>query len=321
MSVKLDLRDKKILMVLDTDATQPLSKIAKQLNISKEAVAYRMRRLEEQEIIVNYITLSHFAKTGLIHFKLYIQYSQIGKAERESIIAYLSTLSNVGWLASTEGIYDLAIAIRFQNVYEFEDFKDAFCAKFDRHFQIVHVAILTEAETKPRSYILPEVKVKDAIFLHCDKAESEQLDAEDWKVLHALATNARASAHELAKETGLTERVIRYRRKEMERKGIIVGYKLSINYRKLGYLFFKCFVSFRNLTEESYRELRTYLRLHPNVIYWIKIVGAWDAELEIEVPSVEDFYALLAEMKDRFGSIVYRFDATLVSTEHKIVHA
>ena len=79
MPRKLDLRDKRILMELDTDATQPLKAIAKKLGISKEAVAYRIRQLEKKDIIVNYIALSHFTKTGLIHFKIYVQFSRISK--------------------------------------------------------------------------------------------------------------------------------------------------------------------------------------------------------------------------------------------------
>ncbi len=133
-------------------------------------------------------------------------------------------------------------------------------------------------------------------------------------------THARASSVELEKTTGITQRVIRYRIAELEKKGIIVGYKLAINYRQLGFLFFKCFITFRNLTNEQYMTFREYVRTSPNIIYWIKTIGSWDAELEIESASVEDYYALISEIKSRFAPIILRIDSTLVSKEHIINH-
>jgi DNA-binding Lrp family transcriptional regulator len=321
VNYKLDKRNKKILMLLDTDATISLSRMAKQLKISKEAVAYRIKKLEKDEIIAKYITLTHFAKTGLIHFKLYLQYSNVNKESKEEIIAYLSSVKNIGWLASTKGSFDLMLSIRFKTIFEFETFKDTFCRKFDKYFQNMEFAILTEAETKPRAYIMPETVAQTVHFIHCDNAKEEKLDDEDIIIIHALSDNARANAAELSKITGLTERIIRYRRQNLENRGIIVGYKLAIDYRKLGYLFFKCFVNFKNLNEKSYDAFRAYIRMQPNIIYWIKTIGSWNAELEIESQSIEEYYDLISEMEDKFSNIIVRIDSTLVSEEHVIKHA
>lgn len=316
----LDRRDKLILLMLDTDATTPLSEIAKKLKISKEAVLYRIRQLEARGIILQYVTLTHFAKIGLIHFKAYLQFNTISSESKQKIIDYLYSAPEIGWLATTEGAFDLMFSIRFRTIFEFEDFKDTFCQKFDKFIQSTQIAILTEAETKPRYYLLPEYNDKKVTFLHCDKDIPEKLDEEDWKILHSIATHARASSVELEKTTGITQRVIRYRRAELEKKGVIVGYKLAINYRQLGFLFFKCFITFRNLTNEQYLTFREYVRASPNIIYWIKTIGSWDAELEIESASVEDYYALIGEIKSRFAPIILRIDSTLVSKEHIITH-
>jgi Lrp/AsnC family transcriptional regulator, leucine-responsive regulatory protein len=317
----LGLKDKKILIELDTNATQPLNRIAKKLRLSREVVAYRIKQMEQRGIILSYNTLSHFAKTGMVHFKLYVKYSRISQQQRKEIIAYLVKFKNVGWLVSAEGLFDLMLAIRFRDVYEFEQFKDRFFQLYDKYFHEVKFAILTEAETKPRYYILPQTNLRPTLFLHCDEASITPLDKTDRKVLSAISGHARDSYTSLARKTGLSERVIRYRRHELEKKGVIVGYKLKIDYRKLNYLFFKCFLTLRKMTPERYRAFRSYVRLHQNIIYWIKIVGPWDAELEIEVPSVEEFYEVANEIKDKFSDIVDTFDSSLVSKEHILVHA
>jgi len=321
MVFNLDVTDKKILLELDTDATIPLSSVAKKIRISREVVAYRVKKLEENRIILDYITLSHFAKTNLIHFKIYIKYGKITSEIRKEIIDYLMKFPTVGWLASAEGIFDLMISVRFSDIYSFENFKDAFFQKYDAHFHEVRMAILTEAETKPRYYILPE-KIKNyKTILHCDQADPVVMDDIDKNLLTAISTKARESYHDLARTMNIPEQVLRYRRKKLEKIGVIAGYKIVINYSKLNYLFFKCFIKFRNINDARYSTLREYVRIHPNIIYWIKTIGSWDAELEIETPSPQNFYKIVNEIREQFADIIETFESSLVSQEHKIAHA
>ena len=98
--IKLDDKDRRILLELDTNATVGLNDIARKLRMSKEAVSYRIRQLGEKKIISNYITIAHFARLGLIHYKLYIKYSHITPEKKREVIEYVKKQSNLGWLAS-----------------------------------------------------------------------------------------------------------------------------------------------------------------------------------------------------------------------------
>src|SRR3989338_3581771 len=79
--IKLDAKDRKILLELDTDATQSLKAIAKKLHTSKEVVSYRIKQMEKEGIISNYIAVLHFAKLGLTYYRLYLKYSHISPEE------------------------------------------------------------------------------------------------------------------------------------------------------------------------------------------------------------------------------------------------
>jgi hypothetical protein len=79
-------------------------------------------------------------------------------------------------------------------------------------------------------------------------------------------------------------------------------------------------ITFRNLTEAQYQKFREYVRVSPNIIYWIKTIGSWDAELEIESASIEEYFTLISRLKDEFAPIIQRIDSTLVSKEHTITH-
>jgi DNA-binding Lrp family transcriptional regulator len=69
--------------------------------------------------------------------------------------------------------------------------------------------------------------------------KDRKLDAADVEILKLLANNARMSAMELSRKTGLTQRQVLYRIKELERERIIMGYTTSLNLEVIGMQFFK----------------------------------------------------------------------------------
>lgn len=318
--MELDTKDRKILLELDNDATMSLKQIARKLRTTKEVVAYRIKQLEEKGVIANYITLSHFAKMGMTHYKLYIKYSHITAGKKKEVMKFILRQKDLGWLASCEGDFDLMIAVRFHSIFDFEKFKDEFFSRFDSVFQRNSFAILTEAETYPRQY-LGEKNLSRKVFVFCSPAHAEKLDKEDITIIKALSKNSRASSTEIANSTGLTDRIVRYRRQQLEKSGVIVGYKLALNYRKLNYLFFKCLVKLQNANEKRLHDLKLFARQHPNVVHCLKVVGEWDMELEIEAPSMEEFYNISNEIREKFSDIIQTFSSVLVSEEHSITHA
>jgi len=70
MSIKLDIKDKKILYELDMDARQSISSIAKRVGLSKEVVNYRIRRMEKEGLIDGYYAIIEYSKLGYMYCRL-----------------------------------------------------------------------------------------------------------------------------------------------------------------------------------------------------------------------------------------------------------
>lgn len=64
---------------------------------------------------------------------------------------------------------------------------------------------------------------------------SSNFDEIDLKILKILTENARTPYTEIARVLGLSEAAVRKRIKKLERKGVIEGYTIKINYKLLGY--------------------------------------------------------------------------------------
>ena len=72
--MELDIRDRKLLYSMDFYARQPLSQIARSLRISKQALTYRLERLEKENIIQGYYCDINPSKIGLTIYLVYFKF-------------------------------------------------------------------------------------------------------------------------------------------------------------------------------------------------------------------------------------------------------
>ena len=127
----------------------------------------------------------------------------------------------------------------------------------------------------------------------------------DLELLNKLSVNARASLVELSKACGMTVPAIKYKLRQLEKKGVIVGYKAEIDFRKIGYSFFKV-----DLVLEDYSivpQLAEYLRMNPNVIFRDVTIGGSDFEFDCELGSVQELYQLIEDLKQKFPKKVREY--------------
>ena len=68
--VNIDLKDRKILYELDFDSRQSYRSIGKKVGLSKDIVASRVKKLEEDGIIKKYYTVIDYSKLGYEYFKV-----------------------------------------------------------------------------------------------------------------------------------------------------------------------------------------------------------------------------------------------------------
>lgn len=67
------------------------------------------------------------------------------------------------------------------------------------------------------------------------KDSKKERDQTDWQLLLALQENARASYSELGRKVGLSTPAVIDRIRKMEEGGVIKGYRVEIDPKKLGY--------------------------------------------------------------------------------------
>ncbi len=109
--IKLDKIDYKILKLLYKDARIPTTEIAKQVDISSDAVQYRIKRLLKEKIIQRFICWLDRKVLGYQHYKVLLRLQHATSKQQEKLIKYCESHPNIIFYASIVGSWDLELDI------------------------------------------------------------------------------------------------------------------------------------------------------------------------------------------------------------------
>lgn len=319
LALRLDLKDERILYELDKNARLSSSAIAKEVGLTPEGVAYKIKRFEEEGIITNYQVVVNLAKLGLFHFKIFLSFAHLPSEKLSEIITRLKAIEDVKWIVACRGNWDMIITIFTTDVTKADAIKLNVLDIFGKHIRKKSFSILVAAETYNRNYLVEGKNIINsrAVMKQDGRATIDDLDL---RLLKTLTKNSRQSLVTLARELETTPRIISYRIKQLEKKKLILGYKMAIDYKKTGIKFHKCLVYLAAANAKRRADLVQYFLMHPNIIHNVQVISDWDYEPEFETSTEEEFENILAEMNDRFSDVISFIDVLTISQEHKFVY-
>lgn len=320
MATKLDLKDQKLLYELDNNSRQSASKIGKKIGLSPEVVNYRIKRLEKEKIITQYQLIVNLSTLNIYQFKICLSFQHIKSEVLGTKIEELKKMDSIKWIISSKGNWDLILSCETDSLENIDDLKNKILTKFGNYINKKALSILIEAQTYNRNYLIDDKSLLSDSRIIMKKSNIIKIDDLDIKILKSLAENSRKPIIDIASELKQTVRIINYRIKQLEKNKIILGYKIALNYEKLGLKFFKIFVYLDNPQEEKINSLISYLKQNRNTIHHVKVLGNWDLEPEFEVHSEEEFNMILQEIKDKYSDIIKNIEIVAISKEHKFVY-
>ena len=311
MSYKLDKINQKILYELDKNCRISDNQLAKKVKRSREAVRNRILKLQKDGIIQGFITSINPSKIGYMFFKMYFQLSNI-PTERKKFYEYFKKLPGLYWFGGNDGVWDLHATIYAKNVKEFNKLKNKIYTDFKHLIIKRDIGTLVNVRQYPKRYLVKGIKERLEPTIFADDIVDNILDELDQKILNNLAQNARINLVELSKKTKSTVDIVRNRIKKMEKKEIIIQYRVAINHTKLGYDLFKAFIFFNNLSEKDEIKLYEYVKQNDKIVYLIRQLSAWDIELEIMAESYEEFNHLMDDIRLEFAESLRNYEFVLM---------
>ncbi len=298
MQIKLDEYDKKLLFELDKNSRQGYTELAKKLKLSKDTIKYRINNHLKNGLIDGFYALINSSKLGFYSIRVYFNFKEMSNIEEEKAILELKKSKHVFYISKIEGEYEFGIGYFCKSFSEFQEFWNKFKMKFPNKILNERAVLFLSLTHFNRNYF-SKSKTFQKKYQIINEPSSEKIDEKNLKILNFLSKNARMPIVEICEKIGLTPKAVILRIKEMEKRGIILGYKTKLNLEKINISMYKVDINVKDI--KKVEEVKKFIFELPNIIHYEKTLGYSDLEFDIECEHFEKFEKLIDEIKNRVG--------------------
>jgi len=118
--IETDDTDKEIFRMLSLNSRAPLIDMAKRCSSSPNVIKYRIRRLEDEKVIIGYTVNIDMSVLGYSHFKVMLDLESFESINR--IMYYLKVQRNVIYITESFGLGDIEFEALFRTSRDLNDF-------------------------------------------------------------------------------------------------------------------------------------------------------------------------------------------------------
>jgi DNA-binding Lrp family transcriptional regulator len=311
MNLPCDRIDRKLLAALDRDSRQSFSRIAKQLRLGSDLIEYRVDRYLRQGFIGRFSAVIDPLAAGWWVIKNYVKL-QLSSKKTEGLISFLEQHPRLYWLAELHGRFDLLFSLCVRDPAEGREFQDMFEDRFGGIVIEQQVCFLASVQRFSKKY-LGFGKPQEYSFSGAKR--QGVVKPEDARLLNILAADARCSTADLARRCGISQATLKQRIEQLEELQVILGYRFQFDYEKVGIMLFKLLVHCSDQRSSFADQLQNFCREHPNVTCYIRQMGMFPTEIEVEVDGYPMMNAFIEEFRRRFDSGVSTAEVILIKRD------
>jgi len=297
--IKIDKKDLEILYQLDINSRQSLKSIGSKVYLKKNVVQYRIEKLIKQGIIKNFYTSINFHKLGYINIGMDINYQYYTPKIEKEIIEYFSSSDYSWFISNVQGHYDLLVLFSVKKMNQFFNFWKKTMIKYRYNIQKAIIIFFTRTQIFPASYLLENYNELDRKkYVITDGGVQIDLDDIDYNILRKISLNSRMLLTDLARDLNISSTTVAKRIKKLEKNGIINGYKVNIDYSKLGLQLFNVRFALKNY--DNIYDIINYAKSNPNLISISEIIGEWDISFNYYIKNYNQLHKIICNVLDKF---------------------
>lgn len=298
----MDLIDNKLVYELNWNARQTYSQLAKKLRLSKQVVLYRIKSLEEKGIIISYHAVIDWRKLGYNAIRIYMKWQNITLEKEKEVYEEIRKDPLFMWSIRFEGDIDIAFYVWVKEIPEFSKKWFEFISKYKKYILKYEIYESVEMIHYPMKFLVENPKNEELTIGREGKADYDKID---YEILKLLTENARTPITEISKKIKLTPKAIIYRLKQLEKKGIILGYYTLINTNLLSKEFYKVDFFLNSLSKLP--QMHEYAKQHKNIVYRMRTIGGPDFEIEIIVKDAIEMKKIINEIRTQFPDVIHSY--------------
>lgn len=315
-AAKVDAKDRRILALLSQDGRMPAADMAKKVLLSRDAVAYRIRRLQDQGAFLSVVPMIDLERIGFHSYRVFMLLDERARAKHAALVSALRAHPNTKSVMLYTDTWDLEWNMVASSNFEFDRLMTDLLTRFP------DVIVEKEQLAVVKRYLSIQVprfywgenppaheRRKDAPWAVA------RLDKKDVSLLRLLCVDSRKSSYEMGKALGMSPDAVIYRLKRLIESGVIRGFTPLLDYSRLGLSWYTYAVNFRKFDAKDESKFKEFVRLHPHIIYAAKMFGAWDVTMMIVSDSPQGYHESVKALKNEFADIIYNYQTWLAHEE------
>ncbi len=307
----LTQKDVLILKKLLEDGRKSSASISKEIDLGREIVNYRIKRLIKKNLIIKFVPKINEKCLNYKEYVIFLKLNLEDKISKEKFIKEQIGNKYLIWMIKSESGWDLIVRLYAQSIDEFKEKLNEILEKYSnvlaRYYTIISSDEIKETEKEILSKAIFKEDVKNADFSIIKDQEMMQIDSKDREIISLLEEDARILYKDIAKKLDVSSDTVKYRIDKMKEQGVIENFLPVINYNKLGLIYYAGIIKFSYLNKESEEEITEKINSSPCIIKAIKNLNSEEFFLTLvfnDEKEISDFEKSFAsKFKDKIESL------------------
>ncbi len=274
------LKEKDLLIIREllTDGRKSASKISKDIDLGREIVNYRIKRLIKENLIIKFVPRIN-KSLSYSEYLIFLKLNLKDEVSKEKFIKEKIGNRYLLWFIKHSTGWDVIVRIFVRDIQDFKEKLNEILMLFNKYLTNYYTLITSEniKETE-REAVLERLFNEKVKYETIKKIEDpkEILDEKDMRLIEKLREDARVKYTEIAKDLELTPDAIKYRIDRLLKNKILLGFYPIINFGKIGYEQYAYILKAINLSVEKEKKTCNFLKKSRAVIKAVKGLNCFE---------------------------------------------
>jgi Lrp/AsnC family transcriptional regulator len=306
MDLKQDYRE--ILFQLERDARNSLTDIGKKTGKSQQTTSYAVNSMEESGAIQDYYPLFDYTKFGFNGYLSLFRVNTFSREKIEELVQMFQENEMVAWVQRLAGGWDLLVFFLAPNASYFNKEFKSLVSEYPEQLRTYSILTTVVIHDMERTYLSRESNFETRDTIIGGDRNVFKLKDEEKETCRILGQDPRKSTVEMGEELDVTSKTVIDRRKSLEERKLVKGYRPLLGLRELDVSTTLLLISYTKQDAEKEDELVDYCKAHENVTLLMKTFGDWDVMIRLETEDREKKQEVVHSLRERFEEVIMDYD-------------
>jgi len=293
-----------------------LTRLSKKTGKSKQVISYNIKKLIERGIIVKFFPIIDYNLLNYTEFRILLRLNNSSDEQEERIVNFLKKQKNVKKILKVNNYFNLVFEIMENSISRLYELLFSLEQHFGKKFIEKDIDVVSKKEFLTYEMFKDKEKKGEKLsIIVYNEEKGIDLDTKDFRIIEEIEKNSWINYAELSLKTRINPKTIVYRIKRLEKSGIIKGYSLFIDWRKLGRVHYRvlmdCYVS----DKEEFESLIQKIRENPEVISIKTVISKYVLEFDIVPKTYNELTEFISGLKSTFQDTLKSTDLLYVEEE------